>query len=34
MNAINDHEIAQDETAQDYFMPRDRYREETGKFLI
>jgi hypothetical protein len=34
MDALNIHPVSQDETAQDYFMPKQRYRESAGRFRI
>ena len=34
LDALNAHPIAQDETAQDYIMPRRRYRERQDRFRI
>jgi hypothetical protein len=34
MNALNQHELAHDETAQDYIMPPRRYKEQPGRFRV
>jgi hypothetical protein len=34
LDSLNDHPFVKDETAQDYVMPRRRYREEAGRFRI